>query len=134
MSQDTTLEVPCHCDAKRAPNGQDEDGGVRSCGHRRRVLLGGCGASHPQGSSAPPSTTESSTTTAPAAPTTSTTAAEPPAGFAAAVSPVSAATITTDADGLTAGEAKKTTDPAVGQKLLDGIAEIDRIFWETKKA
>lgn len=86
MSQDTTLEVPCHCDAKRAPNGQDEDGGVRSCGHRRRVLLGGCGASHPQGSSAPPSTTESSTTTAPAAPTTSTTAAEPPAGFAAAKS------------------------------------------------
>ena len=34
----------------------------------------------------------------------------------------------------TAGEAKKTTDVAVGQKLLDGIAEIDRIFWETKKA
>ena len=34
----------------------------------------------------------------------------------------------------TAGEAKKTTDPAVGQKLLDGIAEIDRIFVETKKA
>ena len=34
----------------------------------------------------------------------------------------------------TAGEAKKTTDVAVGQKLLDEIAEIDRIFWETKKA
>ena len=33
-----------------------------------------------------------------------------------------------------AGEAKKTTDAAVGQKLLDQIAEIDRIFWETKKA
>ncbi len=33
----------------------------------------------------------------------------------------------------TAGEAKKTTDVAVGQKLLDQIAEIDRIFWETKK-
>jgi nickel superoxide dismutase len=32
-----------------------------------------------------------------------------------------------------AGEAKKTTDAAVGQKLLDQIAEIDRIFWETKK-
>ncbi|MGA3214274.1 MAG: superoxide dismutase, Ni [Acidimicrobiales bacterium] len=34
----------------------------------------------------------------------------------------------------TAGESKKTTDVAVGQKLLDQIAEIDRIFWETKKA
>ena len=33
-----------------------------------------------------------------------------------------------------AGEAKKTNDPAVGQDLLDQIAEIDRIFWETKKA
>jgi nickel superoxide dismutase len=33
----------------------------------------------------------------------------------------------------TAGESKKTTDPAVGQKLLDQIAEIDKIFWETKK-
>jgi nickel superoxide dismutase len=32
-----------------------------------------------------------------------------------------------------AGEAKKTTDVAVGQDLLDQIAEIDRIFWETKK-
>ena len=33
-----------------------------------------------------------------------------------------------------AGEAKKTTDESVGQDLLDQIAEIDRIFWETKKA
>ena len=33
-----------------------------------------------------------------------------------------------------AGESKKTTDVAVGQKLLDQIAEIDRIFWETKKS
>jgi nickel superoxide dismutase len=33
----------------------------------------------------------------------------------------------------TAGETKKTNDVAVGQKLLDEIAEIDRIFWETKK-
>jgi nickel superoxide dismutase len=32
-----------------------------------------------------------------------------------------------------AGDAKKTNDPAVGQELLDQIAEIDRIFWETKK-
>jgi nickel superoxide dismutase len=32
-----------------------------------------------------------------------------------------------------AGEAKKTTDESVGQDLLDQIAEIDRIFWETKK-
>ncbi len=32
-----------------------------------------------------------------------------------------------------AGEAKKSNDPAVGQKLLDNIAEIDKIFWETKK-
>ncbi len=34
----------------------------------------------------------------------------------------------------TAGDAKKTDDPAVGQALLDQIAEIDRIFWETKKS
>jgi nickel superoxide dismutase len=34
----------------------------------------------------------------------------------------------------TAGETKKTTDVSVGQKLLDQIAEIDRIFRETKKA
>jgi nickel superoxide dismutase len=33
-----------------------------------------------------------------------------------------------------AGEAKKSQDPAQGQKLLDLIAEIDKIFWETKKA
>jgi nickel superoxide dismutase len=29
---------------------------------------------------------------------------------------------------------KGTVDPADGQKLLDLIAEIDTIFWETKKA
>jgi len=33
----------------------------------------------------------------------------------------------------TAGEAKKTSDVAVGQRLLDEIAEITKIFWETKK-
>jgi nickel superoxide dismutase len=32
-----------------------------------------------------------------------------------------------------AGEAKKTTDATVGQDLLDQIAEIDTIFWATKK-
>jgi nickel superoxide dismutase len=32
-----------------------------------------------------------------------------------------------------AGEAKKTTDVAVAEDLLAQIAEIDRIFWETKK-
>ena len=32
-----------------------------------------------------------------------------------------------------AGETKKTTDTAVAQKLLDSIAEIDTVFWETKK-
>ncbi|HVB06027.1 MAG TPA: superoxide dismutase, Ni [Acidimicrobiales bacterium] len=32
-----------------------------------------------------------------------------------------------------AGETKKTNDVAVASGLLDGIAEIDRIFWETKK-
>ena len=32
-----------------------------------------------------------------------------------------------------AGEAKKSEDPGQGQKLLDAIAEIDKIFWETKK-
>jgi len=32
-----------------------------------------------------------------------------------------------------AGAAKKSEDPATGQKLLDLIAEIDTIFWETKK-
>ena len=30
--------------------------------------------------------------------------------------------------------AKGSVDPADGQKLLDSIAEIDKIFWETKKA
>ena len=29
---------------------------------------------------------------------------------------------------------KGHTDPAVAQQLLDKIAEIDKIFWETKKA
>jgi nickel superoxide dismutase len=33
-----------------------------------------------------------------------------------------------------AGAAKKSNDPADGQKLLDLIQEIDTIFWETKKA
>lgn len=33
-----------------------------------------------------------------------------------------------------AGEAKKTSDTAVADRLLSGIAEIDRIFKETKKA
>jgi nickel superoxide dismutase len=33
----------------------------------------------------------------------------------------------------TAGEAKKTNDAAVATRLLENIAEIDRIFWETKK-
>ena len=33
-----------------------------------------------------------------------------------------------------AGLAKKSQDPAQGQKLLDLIKEIDTIFWETKKA
>ncbi|MHB1585428.1 MAG: superoxide dismutase, Ni [Acidimicrobiales bacterium] len=32
-----------------------------------------------------------------------------------------------------AGESKKTTDEAVGQRLLDEIDQIDKIFWETKK-
>ena len=34
----------------------------------------------------------------------------------------------------TAGEAKKTNDVAVADRLLDSIKEIDTIFWETKKA
>jgi nickel superoxide dismutase len=34
----------------------------------------------------------------------------------------------------TAGEAKKTNDTAVADRLLANIAEIDTIFWETKKA
>ena len=33
-----------------------------------------------------------------------------------------------------AGAAKGSVDPATGQKLLDQIAEIDTIFWETKKS
>jgi len=33
-----------------------------------------------------------------------------------------------------AGDAKKTQDVAVAVGLLDQIKEIDRIFWETKKA
>lgn len=33
-----------------------------------------------------------------------------------------------------AGEAKKSTDPAQGQKLLDQVDELAEIFWETKKA
>lgn len=33
----------------------------------------------------------------------------------------------------TAGEAKKTNDPAVGQKLIDQIDAIAEIFWDTKK-
>ena len=32
-----------------------------------------------------------------------------------------------------AGGCKKTTDPAEGQKLLDLVDEIAKIFWETKK-
>ncbi|MDQ3574299.1 MAG: superoxide dismutase, Ni [Actinomycetota bacterium] len=32
-----------------------------------------------------------------------------------------------------AGDSKKSTDPAQGQELLDAIAEIDKVFWETKK-
>src|SRR5919112_1330628 len=32
-----------------------------------------------------------------------------------------------------AGATKGSVDPASGQKLLDLIAEIDTIFWETKK-
>ncbi len=32
-----------------------------------------------------------------------------------------------------AGESKKTNDLAVADRLLQEIAEIDRIFWETKK-
>jgi len=31
-----------------------------------------------------------------------------------------------------AGAAKKSEDPAQGQKLLDAIDEISRVFWETK--
>ncbi len=31
-----------------------------------------------------------------------------------------------------AGAAKKSDDPAQGQKLLDSIDEIAKVFWETK--
>ena len=33
-----------------------------------------------------------------------------------------------------AGDAKRSVDPAQGQQLLDAIAEIDKIFWDTKQA
>ncbi len=33
-----------------------------------------------------------------------------------------------------AGQSKKSQDPAQGQELLDLIAQIDKIFWETKAA
>src|SRR4051812_27119042 len=33
-----------------------------------------------------------------------------------------------------AGAAKKSNDPAQGQKLLDLVDEIGKIFWETKQA
>jgi len=33
-----------------------------------------------------------------------------------------------------AGDAKKSTDPKQGQKLLEVIDEIGKIFWETKQA
>ena len=33
-----------------------------------------------------------------------------------------------------AGDAKKSVDPAEGQKLVDLIAEIAEIFWKTEKA
>ncbi len=32
-----------------------------------------------------------------------------------------------------AGAVKKSNDPADGQKLLDAIEAIDKVFWETKK-
>jgi nickel superoxide dismutase len=32
-----------------------------------------------------------------------------------------------------AGDSKRSTDPKQGQELLDAIADIDKIFWETKK-
>jgi nickel superoxide dismutase len=31
-----------------------------------------------------------------------------------------------------AGDSKRSNDPAQGQQVLDAVAEIDRIFWETK--
>ena len=33
-----------------------------------------------------------------------------------------------------AGNAKRSTDPAQGQKLLDAIDELSKVFWETKSA
>src|SRR5436305_14072367 len=33
-----------------------------------------------------------------------------------------------------AGDSKKSVDPAQGQKLLDAVDEISKIFWETKAA
>ncbi len=33
-----------------------------------------------------------------------------------------------------AGNAKRSEDPAQGQKLLDSIDELSKIFWETKSA
>ena len=33
-----------------------------------------------------------------------------------------------------AGNAKKSNDPAQGQKLLDAIDELSKVFWETKSA
>jgi nickel superoxide dismutase len=33
-----------------------------------------------------------------------------------------------------AGDAKRSEDPAQGQKLLDAIDELSKIFWETKSA
>ncbi|MEX0753489.1 MAG: superoxide dismutase, Ni [Actinomycetota bacterium] len=33
-----------------------------------------------------------------------------------------------------AGAAKKSTDPAQGQKLLDAVDDLAKIFWETKSA
>jgi nickel superoxide dismutase len=33
-----------------------------------------------------------------------------------------------------AGNAKRSEDPAQGQKLLDAIDELSKIFWETKSA
>jgi nickel superoxide dismutase len=32
-----------------------------------------------------------------------------------------------------AGDSKKSTDPQQGQQLLEAIADIDKVFWETKK-
>ena len=33
-----------------------------------------------------------------------------------------------------AGDAKRSEDPAQGQKLLDAIDELSKVFWETKSA